>query len=250
MVTHTASLITGLLMASVIIGAIIIAFTISVIWQQRRVLKLQKQTMLAEISAMEKERARIAADLHDDLGPILSVVKFQVDNVETSGEEDKQQLAQASSYIDDMVVRLREISNDLMPNSLVRKGLIAGIEEFKRRVENKNTLKIEFEHPPLVYLSEQQNLHVFRIIQELVHNSIKHAKATLLKISLTIEKNELRLLYRDNGAGFDYEKIKNNSTGIGLRSLKNRVELIGGNLVVESVLSKGSAFLFTIPVKE
>ena len=249
MATQQASFYAGVLIASLVIGIIIIFFTTSVIWQQKRVLKLQKENMLIEISAMEKERARIAADLHDDLGPILSVVKFQIDNVETLSEEDQSGLCKASSYIDDMVIRLREISNDLMPNSLIRKGIISAIEEFRKRVENSNSIKIAFAHNELPTLSEQQNIHVYRMIQELVHNSLKHANATSIHIDLKGAGQLLTLLYKDNGAGFNYEKIRNESTGIGLRSLKNRVELIGGSLIVESVLMKGSAFLFTIPLK-
>lgn len=247
--TKETTLYTAILIASVVIGIIILFFVRSIVLQQKRVVNLQKENMLAAISSMEKERTRIAADLHDDLGPILSVVKFQIDNVETITVEEKAELQKASAYIDDLSTRLREISNNLMPNVLLRKGLVSAIEEFKNRVEQANHLSIHFTHANLPALSQEQNIHVYRIIQELVHNSLKHARASSLQIALQAKGQVLTILYKDNGIGFDYEKRLKESPGIGLRSLRNRAELIGGSLRVESIPMKGTAFLFTIPIK-
>src|SRR5438477_5729337 len=114
--------------------------------QQRRNLELQKANALAEISAMEKERARIAADLHDALGPVLSVIKFRVDHVELLDKEEKAELAKASKQLDELIGHMREVANNLMPSALQRKGLIAAVEEFIQNVGKTNGLEIHFDN--------------------------------------------------------------------------------------------------------
>ena len=121
--TKEATLFTAIVIAGFIIVLFIAFFILSIIRQQRRILELSRQNTLAEITAMEKERARIANDLHDDLGPIMSVTKFQVDNLTIEDEEEKGQQLQAVEHLDNLLTRLREISNDLMPQVLLRKGL-------------------------------------------------------------------------------------------------------------------------------
>jgi two-component system NarL family sensor kinase len=197
---------------------------------------------------MERERTRIAADLHDDLGPILSVIKFQVDNLQMVNDEDKEQMAQASQYLDTLIGRLREIANNLMPSALHRKGLVTAVEEFIHKAETANGLQIGFHHPDNLLLTEEKSINIYRAIQEVVHNCIKHAKATRMEIDMDTKNGSLIILCKDNGQGFDYQKMSKESNGIGLKSLKNRTEMMGGTLVVESKPGTGSAFLFEIPV--
>jgi signal transduction histidine kinase len=241
---------TVVLITSVTLGVIIAYFVVSIIRQQRRNLELQKAAIRAELNAMEKERARIAADLHDELGPILSVIKFTIDNVETTNESDLEQLEKASSHLDDMIAKLREIANNLMPGALRRKGLIKAVGEFADQASAASGLSILFDDIDEISLPADISIHVFRSIQEIVHNCIKHAEATELEIKLMKDKRKLTLLCRDNGKGFDYKLATTNSTGMGLKSLKHRTELMDGTLVVESKPGRGAAFLIEIPVEE
>jgi two-component system, NarL family, sensor kinase len=246
--SQEATIVTAILIASVILGIIISFFVISIVQQQKRTNKLQKSRMLAEIAAMEKERERIAADLHDDIGPVLAVVKLHIDDVHTTNKEEEEQLKIAAKYIDGLATRLREISSDLMPTALLRKGLPTALAELKGRVERTSGLEISFYCPEKLDLSQQISIQVFRIIQELIHNSLRHARASELKIEISVKSKDLLVFYQDNGVGFDYPLMQKQSTGIGLRSLKNRAELMGGSLKVESVISKGTAFLFQFPL--
>jgi two-component system, NarL family, sensor kinase len=248
--TQEATIFTAVVIASIILGIIISFFVLSIVQQQKRTNKLQQAKILAEISAMEKERERIAADLHDDIGPILSVVKLHIDDVHTTNTEEEEQLKIAIKYIDDLATRIREISSDLMPNALIRKGLKTALVELKDRVERSSGLEILFFCPDTSALSQQISIQVFRIIQELMHNSLRHAHASLLKIDISVKGKTLQVFFQDNGRGFDYPLMEKQSTGIGLKSLKNRAELMGGSLKVESVISKGSAFLFEFPLTQ
>jgi signal transduction histidine kinase len=100
-----------------------------------------------------------------------------------------------------------------------------------------------------LHIGEEKSIHLYRVIQETVHNCIKHARASKLEIIIEQKGNVIQILCRDNGKGFNYDQVTKDATGIGLRSLKNRTELMGGKMYVESKPMKGTAFLFEIPVK-
>jgi signal transduction histidine kinase len=246
---HEARIYTAIIIAGLVLGVIVIYFVISIIRQQKRNLELQRASILAEISVMENERKRIAADLHDDLGPILSVIKFQVDNVNALNEEDKQQLVKTSEQLDILIRQIREIANNLMPSALQRKGLITAAEEFFSKAGEAGDLEIEFTHPENLILPEEKSINIYRAIQEIVHNCTKHAHATKIEVKFERKNSTFSVFCRDNGRGFDYQKMIKESTGIGLKSLKNRIEMMGGTLTVDSKPGKGTIFLFEIPVK-
>jgi two-component system NarL family sensor kinase len=246
--TQEARIYITIIITCLLLGTIIIYFTISVIRQQRRNLELQKANALAEISAMEKERARIATDLHDDLGPVLSVVKFRVDHATSSDEDEKEELVKASEQLDELIARMREVANNLMPSALHRKGLISAVEEFTRNVSDSSGLGITFTTGEELNVTEEKSINIYRVIQEVVHNCMKHAKASRLEIIFEEKNGFLKILCRDNGIGFDYSGTAGQGTGIGLRSIKNRTEIMGGNMTVESKPGKGTAFLFEIPI--
>ena len=238
----------AIIITVIVLMIILIYFAASIVRQQRRNMELQRENILAEILAMEKERARIAADLHDDIGPVLSVVKFQVDSINVTDKEDKEQLAKASEHLDSLIDRMRAIANNLMPSALHRKGLVTAVQEFISKVEDTGGLLIHFTSPENLVLPEEKSINIYRSIQEVVHNCLKHGKAKNLEISFEQKNGQLRILCRDDGTGFDYAKMSRESTGMGLRSLKNRTEIIGGTMVVESKPGKGTAFLFEIPI--
>jgi signal transduction histidine kinase len=247
--TKEAGIYIAVIITVIVLGIIISFFAISIIRQQKRNIELQKANILAEISVMEKERSRIAADLHDELGPVLSVIKFQVDYAIQSEQVERRELNKASEQLDEIIEKIREIANNLMPSALHRKGLIIALEEYISKVEGTGKLKIELEYPDGLDLVEYKAIHVYRTIQEVIHNCIKHAKAESMYIRLERKNGYLTILCRDNGTGFDYAKLSKESNRIGLSSLKNRTEIMGGSLVVESKPGKGSAFLFEIPIK-
>jgi signal transduction histidine kinase len=188
---------------------------------------------------MERERARIAADLHDDLGPLLSVIKFRVNH------QEKEELERASEQLDEAITRMREVSNDLMPSVLQRKGLIAAIQEFVTHAQQSSRIGIIFELVGEPVIPGDMVVHIFRIVQECVHNCIKHANASFCEIRMEQIGNDLLLECRDNGIGFDTKK---ESEGIGIRSLHNRTAIMNGTLHIHSVPAKGTNYSFEIPV--
>ncbi len=239
---------TAIIITAIVLGVIISYFIISILRQQKKNMELHKQNILAEITQIEKERARIAADLHDDLGPLLSAVKMKINNFELTQKDDRIEIGKTNEHIDDILKRIREISFDLMPNSLLRKGLFMAIKEFIGYLNNTSGINFIFNGDSTIRLSEQRSINIYRIIQEIVHNAIKHSQATQLKIELETIKNNLVLTVADNGTGFDYNKESKNTIGFGLRSLLSRTEIMGGQMFLESKKEKGTTYTFEIPL--
>ena len=246
--THETTIFTAILITSIVLGAVIAFFFISIIRHQRRNQELYKSKILAEITTLENERKRTAADLHDELGPILSAVKFQINSLDLETEEDRQNLEKANNNIDEIIRRMRGIANDLMPNTLVRKGLIAAMRASVEAINKSNNINIEFICSDLPDFDENKSINLYRILQEVIHNTIKHSKASLLKIELKRENRNLLVLTEDNGIGFDYAAESREESGLGLRNLLSRTEVLEGSMYVDSKPGKGTKFTFEIPI--
>src|SRR6185369_11954965 len=192
------TIFTALIIGGVIIGIIIIYFFVSLMRHHRRNQQLYRSKIQAEITTLEKERGRMAADLHDELGPLLSSVKLKMNCLDIESEEDQVQLGKINQHIDDIMNRMREISNDLLPTTLQRKGLIPAIEESIAKLKTKNGLVISFESSVLPEIKQEKTIHIYRIVQEIIHNTIKHAKASELNIKINSKNDKIVLETGDN----------------------------------------------------
>lgn len=246
--SQETTIYTAILISSVVIGVVFTYFVISIIRQQRRNLELSRRNILAEIAAMEKERSRIANDLHDDLGPLLSVIKFQVDTVKGASLDDNALLMEASSSLDGLIARMREISSNLTPATLARKGLAASLDKFFADLQGSGKIRVHFTHDVLPPIAEDRSINIYRMVQEVVNNTLKHAGASEIRLGMEVKENYLRMLCSDNGRGFDYEERLQEGGGLGLRSLKSRTDVMNAKMRVESEPGKGTAYLFEIPI--
>jgi signal transduction histidine kinase len=231
-----------------VVGIILLFFIITIIRYQRKTMRWNKEKIRAEIDTLENERRRIAADLHDELGPLLSAVKLQINNLDTNNSDDKIIIDKSSHYIDNIIGKLREISNNLMPNTLLRKGLKKAMEEFLESSSQLYKMEIKFTCDDNLQLDQQQEINIYRILQEILHNTIKHAKATCLIIRMTVENKRLIIVTADNGQGFDYFAKSREVSGLGLRNLQSRAEVLGGEVACSSEPGKGTMYTFEIPV--
>jgi signal transduction histidine kinase len=237
----------AILISCVLLGIIIIFFFASIIRQQRSNLELHRRNILAEITTLEKERSRMAHDLHDELAPMLAAVKLKINSFDLHDESDQDEMVKTNDHIDSLLKRIREITFDLMPNSLLRKGLVGAAHEFIKMISRNSAIEIRFKSEPIRNLSEQKTVNLYRILQEVVHNTVKHSGASVLQVSIRSEKDKIILSTSDNGRGFDYDKLMHEDRGIGLRSLKSRVEIMNGELFIESKKGKGTSYIFQIP---
>jgi signal transduction histidine kinase len=245
--TNETKIYTAILISAAILGILLVFFIITIIRHQRINLILQKEKIQAEINTLENERKRIASDLHDDLGPLLSAVKLQINNVDLENREDQELIEKASGHIDNILSRIREIANNLMPQTLIRKGVIAAIKEFIDNLHSADPFKINFICREPIVLENENGIHLYRIVQEIVHNSMKHSRATELTIEIRKSYNKLLILLADDGIGFDYKNVVKSSLGLGLKNLLSRVETMKGNLYIDTSPGKGTHYTIEIP---
>ena len=243
------NLLNALLLTSVLLGAIIAFFFASIVRHQRNNLKLYKAKVKAEISTLEKERKRIAGDLHDEIGPLLSAVKLQISSIDEDDRETNEKLiAKSGKQIDEIIRKMKDISNNLLPNTLVRRGLEAAVNEFIEKMSEVHPLKISFKSDGKCTLNQDQEINIYRIIQEITHNTIKHSGASLLIIKIKLIQNKLMLITSDNGAGFDIDNAMNLNSGLGLLNLRSRAEVLGANLSYTSDKGTGTSYIFEVPM--
>ena len=243
----TDQLFYTVIIVSLLIAIIIVFFVISVIRYHKRYMQLQKEKVEVQIEIQEQERKRIANDLHDSFGPMLSTVKLYLHSIGVDNETDEQALAKASDYIDETIGNLREISYNLLPGSLHRNNLPVVVKEYLSRIASHNALKIQFNATKEDVLQKKVEIHLFRIIQEIVQNTIKHAAAQNLKISLNRNVGELLLISEDDGKGFNAADVKGWSTGLGLKSIENRCEMINASFKIISANGAGCKIIIKLP---
>jgi signal transduction histidine kinase len=233
---------------AVLIGIILAYFVITIIRYHRRYVKLQKERIFAEITMQENERKRIANDLHDSLGPLLSSVKLNMNSIDVHNNQDQEIINKAGRHIDEIISSLRQISYNLLPNTLQRNGLNEALREFVKDIQSKHKVQVHMYLLKEVNISKEKEIHVFRILQEMIHNALKHANAKNLYIGISEENGNLQVMVKDDGKGFDMEKIKKESHGLGLKSLESRIEILSGQLSFESLPNKGTNYFFKAPL--
>jgi PAS domain S-box-containing protein len=205
----------------------------------------QRLILSATLIAQEKERTRISIALHDSICQILYGIRLNLQNIQRS-HPGNVQFGNVNVLLDQAIQETREISYELTPSVLRDFGFIAGIQELAQRL-SVTGFKIEATiETDLKFFDEDKQLYVFRIIQELINNCIKHAEASLAEIKIFSEDSWLNVVFSDNGKGFDYNINKGLIKGSGLRSIKNRIFLLNGNMDVKS---SDSGTTITIKIK-
>lgn len=238
----------AILIIAILIGIILAYFISTIIRYHRRYIRLQKERIFAEITIQENERKRIANDLHDSLGPLLSSVKLNMNSIDVHNTQDQEIINKAGRHIDEIISSLRQISYNLLPNTLQRNGLSDALREFIRDIQSKHKVQIHLYLLKEVKIDKEKEIHIFRMLQEMIYNALKHAHAQNLYIGIGEENGNLQVMVKDDGKGFDIEKVKTESRGLGLKSLESRIEILNGQLSVESLPQKGTNYFFKAPL--
>jgi two-component system NarL family sensor kinase len=223
-------------------------FFITVYRQQKQKNRLQKKLIDAEVQTIEKERDRIARDLHDELSPLLSSIRFQLMAVKGCGTEDDVRISSSVINLEQSLKNIRTITTDLMPLNLNRKGLWATVKEFAAQINSSHALQISVVADDLPSLHKGIQIHLFRIITELIHNCLKHADAQQMAIAASLKKSTLEIIIEDNGMGFDYFTQIEKESALGLKNVMNRINLLKGTFFIESEKGKGTYYRIEIPI--
>lgn len=209
--------------------------------QTQKIAELEKDKQLLAVDALlrgqEEERNRIAKDLHDGLGGMLSGVKMSFVNIQENlimDAENVKSFEKSILQLDSTIAELRKVAHNLMPEALAKFGLKDAIKDFCNAMESSSHVKIIYQ-----FFGEERSIgntaevYIYRIIQELVSNAIKHAEPTQIVVQMTVAEKNILLTIEDNGIGIDSSK-KRNSSGIGLKSVQQRVDYLNGKLDFEN----------------
>jgi signal transduction histidine kinase len=209
----------------------------------------QMSTLKKLITLQDKERKRIAGDLHDNIGPLLAALKINFRRLISAKEEQKQMelVEKTENIIDDSITEIRNIAHNLMPKCLSAKGLINTLDDYFENMEQLYSKKIFFKHDVQSVFEPELQMNVYRITSELVLNAAKHSEGHEISVSIESKKQILSVNICDNGQGFNL-KHNGNKNSLGIQSAESRVNYLKGKFRLQSQPGAGSTVNIEIPL--
>jgi len=221
-----------------------------IVFHQRKVIKYQQQLQVMEeqqqqillnasIRWQEEERQRIAADLHDDAGPLLATARLYLNDnlVHQDISVQLQSINNAKNIIDDTIQLIRNISHSLMPPTLKNFGLESAVNDLFQKISGSGAINANCRfHDYRERLQPQKELLLFRITQELVNNVLKHSNASFIHITQNINDGNFYIRFHHDGKGInqdDFEKMNKSSIGLGLKNIQSRIKVLDGQIKFE-----------------
>jgi signal transduction histidine kinase len=223
--------------------------------QRQRIRELEKDRQLIAVDSLlrgqEEERSRLAKDLHDGLGGLLSGVKFSLSNMKDNLIVTPDNMAvfeRSLDMIDTSIRELRRVAHNMMPEMLVKFGLDEALKEYCNTVNATKLISVKYQSFGMdTRLDSSKEIIIYRIIQELLNNVLKHAAASETLVQLVKEGNRLSIEVEDNGKGFDPSMLENNK-GAGWTNIRSRVDYLQGQLDIKSDVGKGTSVSIEINV--
>lgn len=230
-----------LLGALLLIGGIVFFFIFKHQKEKQRLQRIFSQNIL---QTQEAEKQKISAELHDSIGQNILFIKNQLTN-----HNENNQLASVLTTVDNTISEIRNIAKDLYPNQLKKYGLAAAVNTLMEKVtENSNMFASADFEAVEAFISEENAIILYRIIQEAINNALKHSQATALRITASLHDKQIDWVIQDNGVGFDKSQLaQKQQRSFGLLSIEERVKILGGTLVIETGISQGLKLRFSMP---
>jgi signal transduction histidine kinase len=215
--------------------------------QQQRIRELEKDKQLVAVDSMlqgqEEERSRLAKDLHDGLGGLLSGVKFSLSNMKDNliiTPDNMAVFERSLDMLDTSIMELRRVAHNMMPELLTKFGLDEALKEYCATINTTGLLAVKYQSIGMnTRIEKSSEIIIYRIIQELLNNVLKHASATEVLVQVVKEEGRLNIVVEDNGKGFDTAMLNDNK-GAGLTSIRSRVHYLKGRLEINSEAGKGT----------
>ena len=245
--TEERKIFIAFVIVSIFIGLVTLFFFINLLKQQRSYRQLQKEKLNSEINAAEIERNLIATELHNDIGPYLSSVKMRLDVIETAQSEE---LDACKAALDKCVQQVRGMAKAMAPLSIFEIPFQDALKMYIQEVNVHGTLKVVLTELDIVPLIPDQNNQIYRILQEIIQNTIKHAQASSLHIEISREgHNTMLIRTSDNGVGYELEKVRAaNKLGMGLLGIQSRIDYLNGSISSSAENKSGTRYNIRIPI--
>ena len=223
------------------------------IYEQRFLKQEEEQKIKSKsiIEGQEVERKRMAIEVHDGLGQMLTALKFTCEAVEPTSDRQQEILGNMKQLLQDVMIETRRISSDLLPTVLNDFGLVSGIKEMLTNVTRltETSIVLKDESNLTSRLSNEKEIAVYRIVQEAINNSMKHSEASETVVKLFSDAEFLYVSISDDGVGMESQKgIGGNKSGNGLRNMRERARLVDGNIYINSSMKKGTQVFLEIPI--
>lgn len=268
---HTPEINITVIAIVITIGMLIMALSIVffILFHQRKMIKnqiqinaireQQQQLLLhAAIESEEKERQRIAGDLHDEVGASLSTIRLYLLQAakKKTPEEAASATTAAKEILDEVTKQVRQISHRLSPEMLMKFGLAEALKNMAQKLDGTGSLQVSFRsEADQIRLPPENELAVYRIAQEITGNLMKHAGATEMTMQLMHSGKNLSLHIADNGKGFtqeSFDRLKNSPDGLGLKTIQSRVNILEATLLFAPRPGNkpGTLTRLTVPVKD
>lgn len=214
---------------------------------KNKILQEKESRTIAVFQAQEEEKIRISKELHDGVGPLLSLIKLNVSSLDINPSNEKI-ISKTKELTSESIKEVRNISHSLMPSLLVKSGLQAALTELAEQI-NAGKLNVELEHKISTKLNPEAEVNIYRIIQESINNILKHSDASNAKIKLEQVDQNLLLTIKDDGKGFDSNNVAAIS-GNGLNNICSRVDFMKGKITISSNSKTGTSFTIQLPLKQ
>lgn len=222
--------------------------------QQIQILEKEKELLSAQalMKGQEAERSRLAKDLHDGLGGILTGTKYSLSSMKQNmiiSADNAAAFEKTMNMLDQSITELRRVAHNMMPESLLKLSLNDALADYCQQVTDSGALKITYQSFDINNLTadESVKIAVYRIVQELINNVVKHAAAKSAMVQITLKEEILGITVEDDGKGFELANLSF-ADGMGYKNLKSRVDFLKGNIDVKSERGKGTSILIQLPV--
>lgn len=216
--------------------------------QEALQIEFEKQLLKTQLEIQEQTFNTISLEIHDNVGQILSLAKVQLNIIDQKETLDKELLADAKESVGNAMDYLRDIAQSLNSERIQLGSISELAQKELQRINRSQVMKAEFSlHGNEREIQSQKKLIIFRIIQEILNNTLKHSKAGKIRMIITYESERLTISIEDNGVGFRKD-MTNKKSGLGLQNIVSRTTLIGGTADIESLIHKGTVITITIPI--
>ncbi len=248
--------IVGMILLTTFIIVFFVVYQRRLLQQQLRTQQVeadyQKELLNAWVLAQEAERERIATELHDSVGGLLSATKVYVSNVsqQLASEQFKLFKEKALQTLNENIGEIRTITNDLFPQSLEHVGIVAATRRLTEKLTDLKQIQVDFQFNTERRFHRDREKAIFRVLQELINNTLKHSEAKHVTVDFHFTADLLSIHYKDDGQGFDRQRYEANKdrTSFGLKNLESRMTFLHGSITYETAPGRGVEVALEMPI--